>query len=418
VEIRDQPYTLTSCDFVFTGQQILKNTNIIIDNGRIMEIGPEKEGDIFSCSGMIVIPGLINAHTHSGMTYLRGYKDDLDLIPWLKEIWSIESKALPHWIRLSSEASIIEMLSNGITGFIDMYFNPKDVAELSEIYGIKVSAGPTFLDSLKDPYEIDKEMREVSTMASSTFSPIINVHSLYAVSEETLKLARQLFEELGLGIHIHVSETREELFQVKQRYGIFPVEVLKSKGLLGPRTIMAHLGWISSWEIELVKSMEAHAVHCPTSNMKLATGGFFPLKEMLARGINVALGTDGPATNNTLDIFREMKEAVLLERQGYWEASVGAKDAIRMATLGGRKAVRLEGGVIERGAPADLSLVDMSNLGPITESNLNSILTYVATGRDIDYTIIDGKLVYRRGLYDSRLKQIYAELTTIQESLS
>ncbi|BBD71728.1 N-ethylammeline chlorohydrolase [Sulfodiicoccus acidiphilus] len=398
MEIRHQPYTITNCDFVLSSRGVLRHVNVVIDEGKIQSIGRERVGDELSCVGMTLAPGLVNAHTHTGMMYLRGYSDDQELGPWLKRVWEVESRAKEEWMRLSSELSIIEMLAGGITAFIDMYFNPFDLVQLSTKYGVRAAAGPTFLDSFKDPHEIDKEIREVARKRSPTFSPIINVHSLYAVSRQTLLLAKQLMEELDLPLHMHVSETRDELFEVKRLYGKFPVEVLASEGILGSRTILAHLGWVSSWEIVSIASSKARAVHCPTSNMKLATGGFFPINEFLQKGITLALGTDGPVSNNSLDIFREMKQAVLLQRHGYWEASVGARHVLKMGSQEGYKLLGLNGGEVKEGALADLILIDNKWLRPLTEANLESSLVYLATGRDISCTLVEGKMVYQRGI--------------------
>ncbi|MCY0859040.1 MAG: amidohydrolase [Sulfolobaceae archaeon] len=388
--VQNKTYTLVKCRAVADIEKISENINITIDdNGRIKSIGSEIEGDEIDCRNYVVIPGLINAHTHSAMIALRGYYDDAELQEWLRKMWEFERSMSKDLMRISSEIAIIEMLSSGTTGFVDMYFNPEQLKELSNIYKIRVQAGYTFLDNLYDPYLIDKLQRELKP--EGYFQPIINVHSIYATSKETLELANQLSKELGERIHIHVSETRREIYEVKKKTGMFPVEYLNSLNMLD-RMQLVHLGWVASWEIDLIREKNAIVTNCPTSAMKLATAGFFPFKEMLNSGITVTLGTDGPASNNSLDMFREMKNAILLYRHSYWSTSVKAIDAFRSATYEGYKLLKVKGGKIREGYVADLVLLDAKRLYPLFKDRLISHIVYTATGDMVKAVIVNGNM--------------------------
>lgn len=290
-------------------------------------------------------------------------------------------------MNLSSELAILEMLSKGTTAFVDMYFNPDGIRELSRKYGIRAYAGYTFLDSLFEPYEIDMKQRQLRE--DNLFKPIVNVHSIYATSISTLKLARQLSEEQNTWVHIHVSETRREIYEIKRKYGKFPVELLHEFNLT-KNSQLVHLGWIASWEINYVN----HATHCPTSNMKLATAGFFPFREMLERGLNVTIGTDGPASNSSLDMFREMKNAVLLQRHSYWDMSIKAYHVFKAATEEGYKLIGVKGGRVEKGYIADFVLIRKDPLYPLRKDRILSNIVYNSVGEYVEKVIVNGKIVY------------------------
>ena len=405
MEIRNTTYTLRNCKFIVNPNgEIRKNENIVIQDGKIKSIGREIEGDEIDCSRYIVIPGIVNSHTHSPMVILRGYYDDAELKEWLSKMWEFErSKFNERLMEMGSELAIIEMLLNGTTAFVDMYFNPEQVAELSERYTIRAFAGYTFLDHLFDPYEVDKKQRGLKK--TRYFTPIVNVHSIYATSEKSLLLAKQLAEEGKTWIQIHVSETREELYEVKKRTGVFPVEYLDKLGLL--RNLqMVHLGWVSSWEIDIIQREGATVTYCPTSNMKLATGGSFPLKEMLNKGINVTLGTDGAASNNSLDMFKEMKIGVLLQRQMYWNVDTKALDLFQTATINGYRLLGIKGGLIKEGYVADLVLLNADLIYPLFDDRIYSNLVYYADGRYVESVIVDGVVHYKDDLEKTLVKKI------------
>lgn len=387
MEIRNNTYTLRKCKFIVNYDKIIEDKNIIIQDNIIKDIGEETEGDEIDCSKYVVIPGIVNAHTHTPMIILRGYYDDAELPVWLEKMWQFEKKYQLEAMNLSSELAILEMLSKGTTAFVDMYFNPDGIRELSRKYGIRAYAGYTFLDSLFEPYEIDMKQRQLRE--DNLFKPIVNVHSIYATSISTLKLARQLSEEQNTWVHIHVSETRREIYEIKRKYGKFPVELLHEFNLT-KNSQLVHLGWIASWEINYVN----HATHCPTSNMKLATAGFFPFREMLERGLNVTIGTDGPASNNSLDMFREMKNAVLLQRHSYWDMSIKAYHVFKAATEEGYKLIGVKGGRVEKGYIADFVLIRKDPLYPLRKDRILSNIVYNSVGEYVEKVIVNGKIVY------------------------
>ncbi len=383
--------------------EILKNVDILIEGNKIVNINKDirsHSDDVIDCSSMIVLPGIVNAHTHSPMVILRGYCDDYELHEWLSRIWEVEKHLDEYWIRLGSELAIMEMLSTGTTAFVDMYFYPHITAEVAKTYGIRAALGPPLIEVL---YGIDKCLSDLEHFISkyrndNLIIPIVNVHSIYTCSLESIKKAYEIAREHDLNVHIHVSETRKEVFECKQKYGKFPVEVLHDIGILSTRLHMVHLGWVTNREIELIRDAGCTVTHCPVSNMKLATAGFFPFYEMMMNNINVTIGTDGAASNNCLDMFREMKTAVLLQRNNYWDTRIKAIHVLKAATLNGYKLLRLKGGNIEKGYLADLVLLDANSISlqPLRTDNIISNIVYSATGKDVKMVIIDGKIVYDR----------------------
>ncbi|NON63611.1 amidohydrolase [Acidianus sp. RZ1] len=407
---QNNTYTLTHCSYVLDLDGVRENVNIVIDNGYIIAVGDDTQGEEIDCSEFVVTPGFVNAHTHLGMIFLRGYYDDSNLHIWLSKMWEEERKALRETFRLSTEIGILEMMSYGITGFVDMYFNPEDVAEFSELYGIRAAAGITFLNSINDPNQVERVQR--SLKKSKFFIPIINVHSIYSTDEKTIILAKELAEELKTWIHIHLSETRKEIYDTKRKLGLFPVEYINKLGLT-PYLHAVHLGWVSSWELEILKASRSTA-HCPTSNMKLATAGAFPFYEAKELGINVTIGTDGPASNNSLDIIREMKEAVLLQRHSYWDTRIKALDVFTAATLNGYKLLGVKGGKIKPGYVADLALFDKYSLRPLAKDRLLSNIVYLSTGDYIKKTILNGKIYDKKEL-TQKIRTIYDRLESLME---
>ncbi|ADY00416.1 amidohydrolase [Vulcanisaeta moutnovskia 768-28] len=397
-------YLLKNCDFVLTWindeLRILRDVDIAIDNGLIISVGKAIEGHLeeINCSNHVVIPGLVNAHTHTPMSLLRGFYDDAELMTWLNKMWIVENELTRDIVSLSSELSIIEMIMSGTTAFIDMYHYPDVVADIASRYGLRAALGPTFIDILKSPTLVENELRNFMSRYgnSSLVRPIINVHSIYTVGKDTLLRIRDLSHELDLPIQIHVSETRDEVYEAKRKYGVFPVEYLNSLGLISSKSQLIHLGWVTSWELSIIAKANARVTHAPTSNMKLATAGHFPMRELMEMGVIVTLGTDGPASNNSLDMFREMKMAVLLQRHSYWDVSIKAMHAFRAATVNGYRLLGPRGGCLGNGCVADLVLLDLGSprLQPIRDDNILSNIVYSADGSDVDIVIVNGRIIY------------------------
>ena len=394
---------LRNCKYVVTpteddGVKVMENASILINNGVIEGVGDVNASgvDAIECGG-VAIPGLFNAHTHLAMTMFRGLVDGLELQDWLRVIWGMERKLTEDAVLKGFELGLIESLMNGVVGVLDMYFNP-NVIGIVDKYGVRVFEGPTFIDEFEDPRLTENRLRNL--MAASRnhklLRPVLNLHSVYANSEDTLMRVHELKEELGLRLHTHVSETRWEVYRVRSKYNAYPVEVLDKFKLLDSRTILVHLGWVTNWEIELILRSQATAVHCPSSNMKLATAGFFPIRELM-RGSNVALGTDGPGTGDSLDLFKEMRLAVLMQRSNYWDATVlNASDALTMATVNGYRAVGLRGGLIAPGYLGDVVVLELNNpsVNPLNRLNIINNVVFSYTGSSVKYVIINGELAY------------------------
>ncbi|RLE56714.1 MAG: amidohydrolase [Thermoprotei archaeon] len=402
---------LRNCRFVVTHDlatgtiKVLEEVDIKVrEDGVVEKIGKnlrtESGYEVVDCRRYVVIPGLVNAHTHVAMTLLRGFCDDEEVCTWLQHMWGVERELTPEVVRLASELGIMEMLSTGTTAFIDMYYMPEQTAEVAERYGIRAALGPVFMDVMYSAKKVENDLRNLVTMCRGMryVRPIVNVHSIYTCTRETLERARDLASELNLNIQIHISETRHEVYRCRKETGKFPIEYIAELGLVTERTQLVHLGWVASWELGIIRDQGATVTHCPVSSMKLATAGFLPIKEMMSMGIRVTIGTDGAASNNTLDMFRELKAAVLLHRHGYWSTDINAQHVFTAATVRGYELLNIKGGVIAPGYVADLVLIDVEKapLQPLRRDNVLSTLVYCVCGRDVEMTMVSGKVVYWR----------------------
>lgn len=381
--------------------------SILLEDGRITWIGEQppplsKTGYVIEGDTLIAAPCLYNAHTHSAMTLLRGYCDDYELSEWLQYMWAVEKHLTPRIVREASLLAAMEMASTGTCGFMDMYFYPGETARAAASLGLRARLGPVIMGDV-DPYKaVEHSIYFAKSLKGlKNIGGVINVHSIYAAPLDAVTYAAEAARQHGLPMHIHVSETRREVYEAKKKYGLFPVELMAKKlNALNKYTVLVHAGWIASWEINLVAEAGASIVHCPTSNMKLATAGHMPAYELIEKGVNLALGTDGPASNNTLNMFLEMKQMILLQRHSYWDTRIKARHALQAATTGSARAMKLPRGcgTIEEGAPADLVLIDAEDplIQPTRIDNIESTLVYAATGREVKYTIVAGKIVYDR----------------------
>lgn len=390
------------------GPRVLEATSLLIEDGRIAAIGdPTASADeVIDARGGIVAPGLVNAHTHAAMTLLRGAADDLPLEPWLRErIWPAEAKLTPEAVRAGTELAIAEMLAGGITGFADMYFFEDQVAEAAQATGIRALAGFTVVDAGTPEHPAEALLDEAEAFLGrwpADGSPVqgtIAPHATYTCSAETLSRCAELAADHGAPLQTHCSETRHEVYTVEQATGHRPVDQLEATGCLTERALLAHCGWITKGEARRIGQSGAVPVHNPVANMKLATGGYMPVPELLEAGAPVALGTDGPASNNVLDMFQALKLAALLHDHHRWEAgAIDAATALRMATLHGHRAIgNTQGGRVEEGAIADLMLVDTGkpHLQPMTDPV--SHLVYAARPDDVRTTLVGGQVLYHDG---------------------
>jgi len=358
---------------------LLQEHCIVIDDGRITDILPSaKIKQLYTATvektynQHLLMPGLINAHTHSPMSLFRGIADDLHLEDWLhNHIWPAEAKWMSEeFVHDGTQLAIAEMLRSGTTCFNDMYFFPEVTARLARDIGIRACIGLIAIDfpsawaNNADEY-IDKglELRDRFRSDSLIHTPFAP-HAPFSVSDEALSRIRVLADEMDLPIHIHLHETAEEIEQSMKQYAKRPLERLNELGLVSPNLMAVHLTQVTDNEISLLAESGSHVVHCPESNLKLASG-FCPVSKLMDAGINVALGTDGTASNNDLSMLGEMHTASLLAKGVSQDATaLSAMQTIRMATINGAKALGLdqETGSLETGKYADIIAVDFSSL--------------------------------------------------------
>ena len=378
--------------------------SVTVEGNRIAEIGPKRDADVtIDGRGKALLPGFVNTHTHAAMTLLRGYADDMDLRSWLSEkIWPAEAKLSPEAIYWGTKLACLEMIRSGTTCFNDMYFHMDQAAKAVDEMGLRAVLGEGFLD-LSDPARAEAEFRKardvvgrINGMHNPRIVPAVAPHAIYTVSEKSLLDLGRWAEEAGCVFHIHLAETRAEVDTAKKEHGKSPVAFLESLGLLRPNVVAAHCVWLEDPDVRALANRGVQVAHCPVSNMKLAVGRAMPLAALQSAGVGVALGTDGPASNNSLDMFDTMKVAALLHKHATSEPTAArAADVLDMATLGGARALRLDAGVVREGKLADLILVDLKRPGFTPSHNLVSNLVYAATGDCVDTVICDGRVIMR-----------------------
>lgn len=357
----------------------------------------------------ILIPGLINLHAHAAMNLMRGIADDLPLMTWLNDhIWSAERAVVSDgYVKDASLLACAEMLSGGITCFNDMYFYPRATAAASSQAGIRANLGLPVLefatnyandadDYLQKGFEAHDSWRD-NPLITSSLAP----HAPYTVSNQTFEKVVTYAEQLGLGVHTHLHETRSEISQSETQYGVRPMQRLAELGLLGPNFVAAHGVHLLPHEIEMLAEYGCNIAHCPSSNLKLASG-IAPVSSLLKSGVNVGLGTDGAASNNRLDLFAEMRLAALLAK-GISEdpAVLPAHQVLEMATINGARALGLDDkiGTIEVGKQADLVAVKLSDLNIAPCYDPISHLVYACGREHVTHTWVAGELRYSNGVY-------------------
>ncbi|EJM01439.1 cytosine deaminase-like metal-dependent hydrolase [Pseudomonas sp. GM102] len=397
---------------------VLKEHALGIRDGRIVFIGPRAAALKFNATevrelpDILLSPGLINAHGHAAMTLFRGLADDLPLMTWLeKHIWPAEAKWVDEaFVRDGTDLAIAEQIKGGITCFSDMYFFPKVASECVHNSGIRAQIAIPILDfpipgaatadeAIRQGVELFGDLKHHERI-KVTFGP----HAPYTVGDETLEKIRVIAEELDASIHMHVHETAFEVQQSVEQCGERPLARLGRLGLLGPRLQAVHMTQISDEDLMLLVESNTHVIHCPESNLKLASG-FCPVERLWQAGVNVAVGTDGAASNNDLDLLGETRTAALLAKAVAGSATaLDAHRALRMATLNGARALGIEAetGSLEVGKAADIVAFDLSGLAQQPVYDPVSQLIY-ATGRDcVKHLWVAGKQL----LDDRRLTRL------------
>ena len=399
---------------VVPNDSVLPLHSVAIEGGQIINVLPSDQATTLYTAGEIVdlpqhalIPGLINAHTHASMTLLRGYANDLPLMDWLqKHIWPAETKWVNDaFIETGAKLAIAEMLRGGTTCFNDMYFFPDVVAATAIDVGIRASVGMIVLDSptiwaqnaddyINKGLAMHDSVRHAS-LITTAFAP----HAPYSVSDEALQRIRMLADELDVPVHMHVHETEFEVHNSMAQFGMRPIERLDQLGLLTPRMQAVHLTQLLPGEIQALAERGVSAIHCPESNMKLASGAC-PIDALSRAGVNIAIGTDGAASNNDLDMFGEMRSAALAAKAEANDASAfAAHQALEAATLGGARALNLDHqvGSIEAGKAADLVAVDLAKPATWPVYNALDHVVYAASRDQVSDVWVAGKQLLQKG---------------------
>ena len=416
---------IISASWIFTSNsegQLLSDYSIVIENDKIIDLVPQDKvfdeyeaNDIYQLTDHILIPGLINTHTHAAMSLFKGFADDLPLQDWLNDyIWPAEKEFInSSFVKDGSILALSEMIKSGVTTFNDMYFFPDATAEAVKELGVRSNIGLVVLDFptnyATDPedyllkgFEFRDKWRNEELITTS-----IAPHAPYSVSDEAFTLINTYSEELSINIHTHLHETQWEIEDSIEKYGITPVQRLNNLGIIGPSLMAVHCVHLNDQDMATLAKNKVSIVHNPSSNMKLGSG-IADIAKMLKQNLNISLGTDSSASNNRLDMMEEMRLAALLIKGSTKSPeSFSANEAIKMATINGAKALGLESiiGSIEKNKKADLVAIDLNSIENQPIYNPLTTLVYSSSRSDVSYVWIDGEIK----LKDKKLVKIDEE---------
>jgi len=409
---------------------VLEHITVVIDQGIIRDLLPIHEARqhyspvcVISLDDHVLIPGLINLHTHAAMTLLRGLADDMPLMTWLQQhIWPAEAEFVSErFVRDGTLLASAEMLRGGITCFNDMYFFPQAAAEAVAQSGIRANLGlvvlefPSAYASDADDY-IHKGLAARDAMRDQALiTTSLAPHAPYTISDRTFERVLTYADQLSLNIHTHIHETHDEIAQSQKEYGMRPLHRLSSLGLLGPNLIAAHCVHLNQEEMELLAENGCHIAHCPASNLKLASG-IAPVSRLMQQGVNIGLGTDGASSNNRLDMFAEMRLAALLAKGSSGDAAaLPASQALEMATINAARALGLDNklGSIEQGKMADLAAVRIADPETMPCFDPLSHLVYAAGREHVSHVWVAGELRYQQGVFANIEAQELKEIASV-----
>jgi 5-methylthioadenosine/S-adenosylhomocysteine deaminase len=377
-----------------------ETVGVRVEGGTIAALGPDvvaAPGDeVIDGTGLALVAGLVNGHTHAAMTLLRGFGDDLPLQQWLESvIWPAEARVTADDVYWGTRLACIEMVRSGTTRFWDMYFHSVEVGRAVADAGLRATVSQVVLEAPGAPVEVGiaaaPDALDAIAATGPRITPSLGPHSIYAVGDDALRTIAELSATRGLPVQIHLSETEAEVRDCLDAHGCRPAEHLDALGLLTERTVLAHGVWLDRAELDLVAARGATVVTNPASNMKLAVGRAFPYPDAAAAGVRVGLGTDGAASNNSLDLLADLKLLALLQKHAAQDAAVlPAPDAWAVAT--GANGPLLGGTPIAVGAPADFALVDLRATelapGPLVPN-----LVYAASGAVVHTVVVDGRVL-------------------------
>ncbi len=411
---------------------IIENGAVAVDDGVIIAIGTHAEiheqysaVETLGGDNRVVMPGLVNGHSHAAMTLLRGIADDLELMDWLiNYIFPAEVEFVDaEFVRIGTELACWEMIRGGTTTFVDMYYYPDVIADVVDRCGMRAMISATIIDQRSPDAEgADDSLQKGSAYIkrwqgrNSRITPIFGPHANFSLTADQLRATREAATALGAPISIHVAESPFEIQNSIDTYGMTSIEFFESIGFFDGPTIAAHVVWPTEAEIAILAERNVGVIHNPTSNMKIASG-IAPITDLLKAGVHVGLGTDGAASNNDLDMWEEMRLASFLQKVEQMDPKVlPAGTVLRMATIGGATAIGLGNdiGSLEVGKRADLIQVAFDDVHHVPTYNVVSHLVYVNDEQDVVSVIVDGKLLMReREMLTIDTKRITAEATAI-----
>ena len=403
---------IISASWIFTSNtksELLSDHSIVIENDKIIDLVSQEKvfekyeaDEIYQLTDHIIIPGLINTHTHVAMSLFKGFADDLPLQDWLNNyIWPAEKKFVsPQFVKDGSILALSEMIKSGVTTFNDMYFFPDSTAEAVKELGVRSNIGLVVLDFptnyAADPedyllkgFEFRDKWRNEDLITTS-----IAPHAPYSVSDEAFTLINTYSEELNMNVHIHLHETEWEIEDSIEKYGVTPVQRLNNLGTIGPSLVAAHCVHLNDQDMSILTKNKVNIVNNPSSNMKLGSG-IANTAKMLEKKLNISLGTDSSASNNRLDIMEEMRlAALLIKGKTKSPELLPAFQAIKMATINGAKALGLEAsiGSIEKNKKADLVAIDLNSIENQPTYNPLSTLVYSSSKSDVNFVWINGEV--------------------------
>jgi 5-methylthioadenosine/S-adenosylhomocysteine deaminase len=393
-------------------RRVIERGAVAVDGGAIVAVGPQAEigsayagRQVLDARGGIVLPGLVNTHTHAPMVLFRGIADDLKLMDWLQRfIFPAEKKNVTAaFVTAGTRLAALEMIRSGTTTFADMYYFEEQVALAAKEAGLRTVAGETLIEFPAPDHATTQDGLAYAERFLQRFrgDPLVTAavapHSTYLANPETIRAARALADKYGAPLLVHLSESSEEQRQVREKYGKSPTEHLRDLGFLRKGVVGAHGVWLTPADRAILKAADAGVVHCPQSNMKIASGAA-PVGDLLREGVRLGLGTDGAASNNDLDMFEEMLTAALLAKHTTGDPTVApAAEVLAMATIGGARALGMEDriGSLEPGKRADLVIVGVDRAGLRPVYDPVSHLVYAAKGADVRDVVIEGRVVMR-----------------------
>ncbi|MCM8830616.1 MAG: amidohydrolase [Candidatus Omnitrophica bacterium] len=377
---------------------ILENKIAKISKFKISYSGAQK----IDCKNKAILPSFINAHTHAPMSILRGFGQDLDLFQWLNNyIWPLEKKLTKEDVYWGTMLSIMQMFYNGISCFNEHYFHIDAILRAVKKSKIRAVLGYSMIDlgdfKGKGEAEIEqakKDLELIKNENSSLILPSINPHAPHTCSFELLKQSSELARKQNCILHTHAAETKKEVNLIKRKYKKSPIQVLAKANCLDKNTILAHCIYCNSKDIDLIKNFDSNVAHCPVANFKLGSGSSFQLKKFLDKNINVAFGTDGPASNDSLSLLESAKFGAIIQKNLFSNPTIcNANQILYMLTEGGAKALKLNSGKIQEGFLADLVFFDLKSPELVPFVNNAAWIIYAASSFSISDLIINGEFV-------------------------